>query len=303
MAGASNCNNDFLDNITSNFNTNNINIKIEDDCSTITGVNENISKFFIKYSDENYKNEGTIKNSDYIQIVIVNAVYHFLKSAKANVEYILHYLQDVDNEKYTYYEMFLNILFITIVFIILLIMYWDNVYRVTNQTSRCVKIQDIINVNNENDYPFIYYISVINEKNINNLKDKFILRLEYNFFKKTTKYVFGSQEYLQDVILPLGIDEDKKDIFKYYDLQDMQSKEVYMKNNSISSIYIDKDIITSKKYKFIVTTPSYMVLNDDASIELAKFVKKYGKYSDITELNPIYNILSAVEQKNIAIFI
>ena len=182
-------------------------------------------------------------------------------------------------------------------------MYWDNVYRVTNQTSRCVKIQDIINVNNENDYPFIYYISVINEKNINNLKDKFILRLEYNFFKKTTKYVFGSQEYLQDVILPLGIDEDKKDIFKYYDLQDMQSKEVYMKNNSISSIYIDKDIITSKKYKFIVTTPSYMVLNDDASIELAKFVKKYGKYSDITELNPIYNILSAVEQKNIAIFI
>ena len=48
--------------------------------------------------------------------------------------------------------------------------------------------------------------------------------------------------------------------------------------------------------KYYITSSNDKKLTDDSSIQLANFVKKFG-YNDSINLDPVYNILYAIESK------
>jgi hypothetical protein len=54
--------------------------------------------------------------------------------------------------------------------------------------------------------------------------------------------------------------------------------------------------LATKQYKYYITSSNDKKLTDDSSIQLANFVKKYG-YNDNINLDPVYNILYAIESK------
>jgi hypothetical protein len=54
--------------------------------------------------------------------------------------------------------------------------------------------------------------------------------------------------------------------------------------------------MATKKYKYYITSSLDERLTDDNSIRLANFIKRYG-YNDNISIDPIYNILYAIESK------
>ena len=79
--------------------------------------------------------------------------------------------------------------------------------------------------------------------------------------------------------------EDKKK--KYINYYDKENNIIY---------YIDKKKIANKKYKYFVTSNTDKKLNDNSSMQLAYFVRNFG-YNDNINLDPIYNILYAIDNK------
>jgi len=233
---------------------------------------------------------------EYLSLLLINNIYYANKYITLLTYSNVNILNNVINDKYEYYEFFLTILFIFLAFIIIIIIYWDYVYRSANKLSRCVKIRDIVNYNTSNDYPFIYCILIVHEDNIDNIIDKYVIKLEYNFNKLTTKINYGDPEYLNNVTLDIGNDALNFNAFKYCNLYDMDYLYANFLDDDNVNKYIDKEKISNVKYKYITTTPTFKVLNDEVSLELAKFVKQYGVYQDGTPLYPIYNILNAAEQ-------
>ena len=79
--------------------------------------------------------------------------------------------------------------------------------------------------------------------------------------------------------------EEKKK--RYIDYYDKEKNEVY---------YIDKKKLTNKKYKYFITSNTDEKLTDNSSIQLAYFVRNFS-YNENINLDPIYNILYAIENK------
>lgn len=244
-------------------------------------------------------NSKDIKTIDQLWFMMQNVIYHGLKFVHENTEALIYYMQEIYEVQYTWQELFLNIFFILLLFIIVFIMYWDHVYRSSSKASRCTKIREIIDDNEKADYPYIYNVYIVHEENASEVLDKYVIKLEYNFFKKTTKITYGNREFYIDAVLELNDDMDIKKAFTFFDLDDMRYKTVEKTDNDDGIVRLDNTVITTKKYKYIVMTPTFKVMNDQASYDLAKFVRQYGRDMNMTKLYPIYNILNAVDQQSI----
>ena len=188
------------------------------------------------------------------------------------------------SSKYNHYQFLMHILFISLLLMLGIILYWDHLYKSAKLLSKCNELLYIIDTNLYNDTPFVYNVMIIHENNTDKLLDKFVIKLEYNFEKKTTKIIFGEDEYFKNVKLF----DQKQKAFNYYDLNEM-------KQNTIDSINLD--IITNNEYKFIAVNAKNKVVNNDIAREFAKFVKQYAKNTK-TYIYPIDNILNAIEKKN-----
>ena len=286
-----------------------------DDIQNIRKIYPEFAEFIQKENGTNgyyintYGNVGVdIKTQDQLWFMMQNVIYYGLKFVYENTQSLIFYMQEIYKVQYSYQELLLNVLFILLLFIIVFIMYWDYVYRASSKASRCTKIREIIDDNEKADYPYIYVVYIVHEENASEVLDKYAIKLEYNFFKKTTKIAYGNREYYNDVILEMNNESnesnDSNDVnmqkaFTYFDLDDMIYKTVEKADDNYGLVRIDSSVITTKKYRYIVMTPTFKVRNDEASYELAKFVRQYGRDKNMTKLYPIYNILNAVDQQNI----
>jgi hypothetical protein len=115
---------------------------------------------------------------------------------------IIYQLNILYANEFSYYEFFLIVIFMTLILVVGIILYWDHVYRTAKKLSRCSKINMIAYQNRDKDkYPFVYVIMIINESNLDAVLDKYVLKLEYNFVKKTTNAILGETEYVNEVLL------------------------------------------------------------------------------------------------------
>jgi hypothetical protein len=165
--------------------------------------------------------------------------------------------------------------------------------------TRCTDINDIIDFNiNDNDNSYIYNIYIVHVNNTNNILKDYILRLEYNFIKEETNITFGDKNIISSVLFAPNDTVSKiSNAFSIFDLEKKKKKIIDYYNKDTQVTYnFDKKKLATKKYKYYITSSEDKRLTDQSSILLANFIKKYG-YNNNINLDPIYNILYAIENK------
>jgi hypothetical protein len=194
---------------------------------------------------------------------------------------------------------------------LILIIYYDTIYKNADNISRCSDI-DITSKANENlDYPYVYNIYVIHKNDVKNLLNNYIFYIQYNFVNKKTSITFNNNSNIvSQVIFPYKDNDIDNEIntpaFYYYSLEEEYgypiehriSYPIHDKDKMDKIYYINKNVITSEDYTFIISRyDNKIILNDPSAYELLNFVKKYGYNPDYTNLSPIYNINYAIDNK------
>ena len=217
---------------------------------------------------------------------------------KSSIESIEELSAIADN-KVSYYQLFINVLFVAIVLGILYVLYRDYIYRNANAMTRCTDINDIINFNiNDNDNSYTYIIYIVHVNNINNIIKDYILKLEYHFLTEETKISLGEQKIISPVLFSPSDNVGKmSNAFYIFDLADKKKRYVdYYDKDSGKVFYLDRKKMATKKYKYYITSSFDEKLTDANSIRLANFIKRYG-YNDNISIDPVYSILYAIESK------
>lgn len=230
--------------------------------------NAGIFDFFI----EDIKKYEDTDNQKYMKIYIFNFLYYIYINIKTFTEYFMYQINTIYNKDYSYYELLLFICFITLILITIIILYWDYIYREAMKKSACKNIKNIINENFNQENPFVYVVMIIHKNNINKIYDKYIVKIEYNFNKNTTKIIYGERKYLEENNVYIdAIPDSQFNSFNYYDINESRNKKI---DN------LDSSIITNKDYRYITITTKGKSIKSDTALELAKFTKKYA--SDTT---------------------
>jgi len=213
-------------------------------------------------------------------------------------QYLLEITTIADN-KVSNYQIIINVLFLLIIFGTFYVLYRDYIYRIANKMTRCSDINEIINMNiNNNDNSYIYNIYIAHVNNSNNVATDFVLKFEYNFMAEETKIIIGQPKIISPVLFSPSDNISKMNsAFYVFDLAEKKKKYVdYYDKETDKVFFIDRKKMATKKYKYYITSSLDEKLTDDNSILLAQFIKKYG-YNDNINLDPIYNILYAIESK------
>ena len=142
-------------------------------------------------------------------IMISKLITDVWYSIKRFIDAVIYQLNKVYGDDFSYYELFMIIFFTTLLLIVCIILYWDNIYRTAKKLSHCSQVGMIAYENRDIDkHPFVYVIMIINESNLDAVLDKYVLKLEYNFIKKTTNAILGETEYVNEVMLAEETDSD-----------------------------------------------------------------------------------------------
>jgi len=231
---------------------------------------------------------------------------NILKDIKTLIESIdersEEYMSDIFflvETKISNYQKFINVLFILIILGIFYLLYRDYIYRIASKMTRCTDINDIININlDTNDNSYIYNIYIVHVNNTNNIIKDFVLKLEYNFLTEETNIIYGENKIIAPVLFSPNDNISKiSNAFYIFDLTEKKKKFVDYYDTENNNVYFfDKKKLATKQYKYYITSNNDKKLIDDSSIQLANFVKKYG-YNDNINLDPVYNILYAIESK------
>jgi len=226
--------------------------------------------------------------------------------------YILYTLSKVYENAYnvSIYQHIICFFFLILMIFLILIIYYDTIYKNADNIRRCRDI-DITTKANENlDYPYLYNIYVINKNDVKNLLNNYVFYIQYNFVNNTTSINFNNNSNItSQVIFPYNDNDIDNEIntqaFYYYSLEKKYgypiehriSYPIDDKKDVMEKIYyINKNVITSENYTFIISRyDNKILLNDPSAYQLLNFVKKYGFNPDYTNLSPIYNIYYAIE--------
>lgn len=254
---------------------------------------ENIKKVLGDKNDKNFLLDEVRKYDIHTSssftvsnIYILNMIYYIQKYIYIYIEYFIYHIDNFYKKDFSYYHIFLSIIFILIIFIIVFIFYWDYIYRDSNKNSRCKNTKKLIYENDSMEDPFIYNIVIIHNDDYDKSLDNFVLKIHYNFIQNITSVTYGNKQYMEN--RGVYIEKAKKP-FNYFDLNNMCYNE--LKD-------IDKTIITNKNYKYIVTSYNGSIINTEYALKLAQFVRNYGN-DRFTQLYPIYDILNAVMEYDI----
>jgi len=232
-----------------------------------------------------------------------------IKDVDNNSIYFFYNLSLIFKNSISYYQLFINILFIFIVIMITYVLYLDIIYKVSDNIPRCKEIKKIVKINYEIDKPYVYRIYIVDKSFTTSILDNYSICLEYDFINEKTDIIFGKKVHINritisdespvDINNPLNISKKIK-AFAYFDLKSLDHTYIeYIDYDNITdtklkSFYINKNIILRKSYSFIVTDGDNKFLNNKEANQLKKFVKEYG-YDNKIPPTAIYNIIYAIE--------
>ncbi len=243
------------------------------------------------------------QNSSYDEILKIIHVY--ISNFEAYSYYILYSLSNVSNNTYnmSFYQHAIIFIFIALVIFILIVIYYDVIYREASNIKRCKEIEDSAIINDKLDYPYRYNIYVVNKNKTDDTLSNFSFYFQYDFVSKNTNIVFGENINISDITFSLNDKPENEDnllpAFVYYDLSTENYKYVEYIDSSNKTFYINKNIITNpKEYVFIITRyDNKIVSNDKEAYELLKFIKYGGYDKNSVNLAAIYNILYSIDNK------
>ena len=217
-----------------------------------------------------------------------NIYYYLYKLRKFIYQLSDYFNYEIDillNSNISYYDIILNIFFLTLVVIVFIIMYWDSVYRIAKKNSRCSIMDTIITENKNIVSPYIYNIYIVDDNYKSSFITDYILCLTYDFTKNFTNVKDGlDKEYNKKYDTEI---DDKK--FKYYDLET---------NYKSTNNKINNDILKINNISYIITDMRNTIIDTEYANNLKKFIKEYNDDININN-NPVFDIKYAYT-KNIS---
>ena len=151
-----------------------------------------------------------------------------------------------NNTSANYNEVIFSFIFISIISILSIVLYWDNIYTDSKKLSKCGKLINIIEENNKKKKPFVYNIIVMNNDLINTSTSHYVLKITYDFIKNKTIVDFGTDK---------GNYEDGSESFKKPDyLTLLKSYSGKLNNLKETKKNIDNEIIKLKSIKSKTST-------------------------------------------------
>jgi len=217
--------------------------------------------------------------------------------------YILYTLSIIGEHTYniTIYQHFICVFFILLTIFIILIIYYDTIYREANNVKRCRDIELTTTLNDGLDHPYVYNIYAVRKKDVKNVFKNYIFYIQYDFINNKTLVRFGSN-IDTNVVIPYRDNYEEEDLHKkafyYYDLDVDFGHPIEHQHQEGKFFYVNKDIIMSEDYTFIISRyDNKEIIKDPSAYELLNFVKKYGFDYEYTNLAPIHNIKYAIDNK------
>lgn len=139
-----------------------------------------------------------------------------------------------NNTSANYTEVIFSFIYISIISILSIVLYWDNIYTDSKKLSKCGTLINIIEDNNKKKNPFVYNIIVMNNDLINTSTSHYVLKIIYDFIKNKTTIEFGTDK---------GTYEDGTESFKKpdyvsllkthnYDLEQINKELKHMSNGA-----------------------------------------------------------------------
>jgi hypothetical protein len=99
-----------------------------------------------------------------------------------------------NNTSANYNEVIFSFIYISIISILSIVLYWDNIYTDSKKLSKCGTLINIIEDNNKKKNPFVYNIIIMNNDLINTSTSHYVLKLTYDFIKNKTTVDFGTDK-------------------------------------------------------------------------------------------------------------
>ena len=236
---------------------------------------------------------------------IFNILNTYISGFEAYSYYIFYSLSNVSNNTYntSFYQHSFILIFIALVIFIMIVIYYDVIYREASNIKRCREIEEATEINDNLEYPYKYNIYVINKNITDKSLSNFSFCLQYDFISKTTNVIFGKNDNVNSITFSLNDNLESEDnlspAFVYYDLAIGNFSYIQYIDSSNKSFYINKNVITNpKEYVFIITRyDNKIVSNDKEAYELLKFIKYGGYDKNSVNLAAIYNILYSIDNK------
>ena len=97
-----------------------------------------------------------------------------------------------NNTSANYSEVIFSFIYISIISILSIVLYWDNIYTDSKKLSKCGTLINIIEDNNKKKNPFVYNIIIMNNDLINTSTSHYVLKIIYDFIKNKTTVDFGT---------------------------------------------------------------------------------------------------------------
>ena len=237
-----------------------------------------------------------------ISIVIVFIVppivilYYYLKKQEAIIKFFYSYnnqVKQVFGNNINSFELLFNILLISIIFILSIVLYWDNIYFDAKKLSKCGRILKIIEDNTFKKKPYVYNIILLDNNSLDTKTSNNILKITYDFMKMKTII-----EYNKANPKIYNADEENIAVLEYFNLHTMTSDIIEnidpLIRNDIESGAKDG---TNTKYKFLCVDENNNPVYDYSSKELSKFTKNYAINSDYIP-NILHDIIYAKINNN-----
>jgi len=173
-------------------------------------------------------------------------------------------LMEVYSTDVNYYNIFLNIFFLSIIIIIFIIFFWDNIYKNSKEKSKCNEILNIIRENEIIEKPYIYSFIIINNDVIDSTYKNYILKITYDFNNMKTIYEYGNDDGKQnEIFYNININDDKKLIENEEDVENKEQMlslcttgtgKCEIEKNSLN---VSKRILNSRKKALLKNTKPF----------------------------------------------
>jgi hypothetical protein len=221
-------------------------------------------------------------------------LYHYLKKQEAIIKFFYSYnnqIKQVFGNSINSLELLFNILFVSIIFILSIVLYWDNIYSDAKKLSKCGRILKIIQDNTFKKKPYVYNIIVVDNSSLDAKASNYILKITYDFMKMKTTAEYSAKKQYDD-----GVNATTYEL-KYFNLKTESSDTIESYDSAINDLNKLSYPNIDEKYTFLCVDENNKPIYDYSSKELSKFTKKYFTNQHYNP-NIIYDIIYAKINNN-----
>jgi Ca2+/Na+ antiporter len=135
--------------------------------------------------------------------ILMILFFYIQKNENINIIFQMYnnQLKNVFSDNFNYYELIFNIFFISIILVLSIVLYWDNIYSEAKKISKCGTILTIVEENTYRKNPYVYNIIVIDNNSLDTKISNHIIKIKYDFMKVKTTIEFVNNKaalYLEE---------------------------------------------------------------------------------------------------------